>query len=65
MVNIMAWVVGLTLFLAVTFVFNTMLLQKEFNVESTLVNLFGVILTLWVVGFLGKKIFKKEVKPSI
>ena len=64
MVNVMALVVGIVAFLAVTFVVNNFILQKEFDVVSAIVNLFTVLISLWI-GFQLARMLKLPAKAPL
>lgn len=56
MVNIVAIVIGLALYVAVSFGIKSFVLSQEADVMSILVELFAVLITLWVVKFASGKI---------
>ena len=56
-------VIGLALFLVISFVVSNFVLSKEFDIVSALINLFTVLITLWISVQIGKRLGLKGKIP--
>ena len=61
----MGFVLGIVAYLAITFVLNNVILQKEFDIVSSVVQLFAVLITLWIGSKFVKTVTGKKTIPNV